>query len=185
MRVSLLALVAALALQPALAQSPQPSEKSVLQLLQVMHTHQNFENAAAQMDAGMSKSMKAAMPMQLNPEQEEILDESRARMVAIVKDALNWSTLEPALVQAYQSTFTQEEVDAMLRFYDTPVGQSVGAKLPTINQQMAQLSQQRLQDVLPKILEAQQELAQRLKAAASGAAPQPAAPGPQAAPAQH
>jgi Spy/CpxP family protein refolding chaperone len=60
MRVCLLALVATLALQPALAQSPQPSEKSVLQLLQMMHTHQIMENAWAQMDGAMRSSMKAA-----------------------------------------------------------------------------------------------------------------------------
>ena len=47
MRLCLLALVAMLALQPALAQSPQPSEKSVLQLLQMMHTHQIMDNAWA------------------------------------------------------------------------------------------------------------------------------------------
>jgi hypothetical protein len=179
MRVSLLALVAMLALQPAFAQAPQPSEKSVLQLLQMMHTHQVFLDAGAQMDATMSKTMKAAMQTQgaraLTPEQEKIVDESQARLVAIIKESLSWSTLEPALVQAYQGTFTQEEVNAMLKFYDTPVGQSVGAKLPAVNQQMTQLTQQRMQDVIPKIVEVQKEMVERLKAAAA-AAPAPAEP---------
>jgi uncharacterized protein len=181
MRVCLLALAATLALPPALAQNPQPSQKSVLQLLQVMHTHQIFENAGAQMDATMGKSMKAAMQMQLNPEQEKIVDESQVRLVAVVKEAFSWSTLEPDLVQAYQSTFTQDEVDAMLRFYDSPVGQSVGAKLPAVNQQMTQLTQQRMQAVIPKIVEMQKAMGERLRAAASAAPAQapPAQPTPQ------
>ena len=175
MRVCLLALVATLVLQPAFAQSTPPSAKSVLQLLQVTHTHQIFENAGAQMDATMGKSMRAAMQMQLNPEQEKIVDESQARLLAVIKDALSWSTLEPALVQAYQSTFTQEEVNAMLKFYDSPLGQSVGAKLPTVNQQMTQLTQQRMQSVIPRIIEMQKDMGERLKAAAS-AAPAQASP---------
>jgi uncharacterized protein len=175
MRVRLLALVATLALQPAFAQSPQPSEKSVLQLLQVMHTHQIFLDAGAQMDATMSKSMKAAMQMQVNPEQEKIVDEYQAKVVAIIKESLSWSTLEPTLVQAYQNTFTQDEVNAMLKFYDSPLGQSVGAKLPTVNQQMTQLTQQRVQDVIPKVVAAQKEMGERLRAASStGAAQAPA-----------
>jgi uncharacterized protein len=169
-RTCLLALAATLALQPAFAESPQPSEKSVLQLLQVMHTHQILENAGTQMDETMGKAMKSAVAqMQLTPEQEKIRDDYQAKMVAIIKEALSWSTVEPLLVQAYQSTFTQEEVNAMLKFYDSPVGQSVGAKLPTVNQQISQLTQQRMQDVIPKIIEAQKDMAERLKAANSGA----------------
>jgi len=165
MKVRLLALAATLALQPAFAESPQPSEKSVLQLLQVMHTHQVMENAGMQMDETMTKSMRTVMAqMQLTPEQEKIRADYQAKIVGIIKEALGWSTVEPLLVQAYQSTFTQEEVNAMLQFYDSPIGQSVGAKLPAVNQQISQLTQQRMQDVIPKIIEAQKEMAQRLKA---------------------
>jgi hypothetical protein len=181
MRVCLLALVATLALQPALAQSPQPSEKSVLQLLQMMHTHQIMENAWAQMDGAMRSSMKAATQGQLNAEQEKIRDESQAKMVAVMKEELDWSIVEPLLVQSYQSTFTQEEVNAMLKFYDSPIGQSVGAKLPTVNQQMSQLTQQRMRDIIPKLVAVQKDMAERLKAAASAAPAQapPAQPAPQ------
>ncbi|HUO18828.1 MAG TPA: DUF2059 domain-containing protein [Steroidobacteraceae bacterium] len=181
MRIRLLALAATLALQPALAASPQPSEKSVLQLLQLMHTHQIMDNTGAQMDDTLQRSMKAATAqMQLSPEQEKIRDQYRAKIVAIVRDALNWSTVEPMLVQAYQSTFTQEEVNAMLRFYDSPVGQSVGAKLPAVNQQMAQLTQQRMQEIIPKIVEVQKDMAEHLRAASSGAAAQTPSPQPSA-----
>jgi uncharacterized protein len=177
MKVSLFAALAMLALQPVLAQGPQPSEKSVLQLLQVMHTHQIMDNASAQMDETMRNSMKQANQGQLNPEQEKIREDSQAKLVAIIKDELNWSTIEPLLVQAYQGTFTQEEVNAMLSFYDSPIGQSVGAKLPTVNQQLTQLMQQRTRELIPKIVEMQKDMAARIKAAASDA-PAQAAPAP-------
>lgn len=177
MKVSLFAALAMLALQPAFAQSPQPSEKSVLQLLQMTHTHQIMDNASAQMDETMRNSMKQASQGQLNPEQEKIREDSQAKLVAVIKDELNWSTIEPLLVQAYQGTFTQEEVNAMLSFYDSPIGQSVGAKLPTVNQQLTQLMQQRTKELIPKIVEIQKDMAARIKAAASEA-PAQAAPAP-------
>jgi hypothetical protein len=101
-------------------------------------------------------------------------------MVAVMKEELDWSIVEPLLVQSYQSTFTQEEVNAMLKFYDSPIGQSVGAKLPTVNQQMSQLTQQRMRDIIPKLVAVQKDMAERLKAAsAAPAQAPPAQPAPQ------
>jgi uncharacterized protein len=173
MRISLVALLATLALQPAFAAGPRPSEQSVLQLFQLMHTRQLLENATAQMDDSMRSSMKAALHGQpLNAEQQKIRDESQTRLMSIMKQALDWSSLEPLMVQAYRDTFTQEEVDAMLKFYTSPVGQSVGAKLPAASQQTMQLMQQRIHDLIPQIVAEQRDAAARIKAAAdSSAAP--------------
>ena len=101
-------------------------------------------------------------------------------MVSIIREALDWSKVEPLLVEAYRNTFTQEEVDAMLKFYTSPVGQSVGAKLPAASQQTMQLMQQRMREIIPQIAAVQKDAAERIKAAAGSpaAAAQPAVPTP-------
>jgi uncharacterized protein len=99
-----------------------------------------------------------------------------------MKQQLDWSTtLEPIMVESYRDTFTQQEVDALLRFYRTPIGKSVAEKLPVASQQSMQLIQQRIREIMPKIQEIARDSAARIKAAAdSGAEPaqssQPAAP---------
>ena len=177
MKIRLVALLALLALQPAFAGDPRPSEKSVLQLFQLQHTHELLENATAQMDDSMRASMKEAAHAQpLNAEQQRIREETQAKVMSIMKEALNWSSLEPLMVEAYRNTFTQEEVDAMLKFYTSPVGQSVGAKLPEASQQMMQLMQQRMHEMIPQIVAVQKDAAARIKAAA-GSSAAPAEPG--------
>ena len=88
-----------------------------------MHTNRAMDSAIAQMDDTMRNSMKEATHGQpLNPEQQKIGDEAQAKMVSTIREALDWSKVEPLLVEAYRNTFTQEEVDAMLKFYTSPVG---------------------------------------------------------------
>jgi uncharacterized protein len=181
MKIQLVTLVATLALQPAFAADLRPSEQSLRQLFQVMHTQQLLENAGTQMDDTMRRSLNEATHGQpLNAEQQRIRDESQSKLVAIMKETLNWSSLEPLMVEAYRNTFTQEEVDAMLKFYESPVGQSVGAKLPTASQQMMQLMQQRIHEMIPRIAAVQKDTVARIKAAADS----PAAAAPPAEPAQ-
>jgi uncharacterized protein len=178
MRATLALLFATLALQPAFAADNRPSEQSIQQLFQLMHTHQAMENATSQMDDNMrSSANEVAHGQLLNPEQQKIRDEAQAKAVSILKEALAWPSVEPLLVEAYRNTFTQEEVDAMLKFYSSPVGQSVGAKLPTASQQMLQLMQQRIHEIIPQIAAVRTDAAARIKAAGGSAAPaQPAVP---------
>jgi uncharacterized protein len=123
MRISLVALVTTLALQPVFAGDQRPSEQSIQQLFQLMHTHQAMESATAHMDDTMRSSMQEVTHGQpLNAERQKIRDESQAKVVSIMKEAFDWSSLEPILVESYRNTFTREEVDAMLKFYESPVG---------------------------------------------------------------
>jgi uncharacterized protein len=179
--VTLLAVSSLLALQPAFAESPKPSEQSVRQLFEAMHTGEALKGAFANMDNMLRGAEKDANGRQLNPEQQKIRDETRAKVVALMKQQLDWSTtLEPIMVESYRNTFTQQEVDAQLKFYGTPVGKSVAAKLPAASQQTMQLMQQRIHEIMPQIQEISRDGAARIKAAAdSGAGPAPPAAPPQ------
>jgi hypothetical protein len=170
---TLLALSSLLALQPAFAESPKPSEQSVRQLLETMHSGEAVKDALAHMDDMMRASMNDVSGRPLNAEQQKIRDEMRAKVVALMKQQLDWSTtLEPIMVESYRDTFTQQEVDALLRFYGTPIGKSVAGKLPTAGQQTMKLMQQRIREMMPQIQEIARDAAVRIKAAAdSGAGP--------------
>jgi hypothetical protein len=169
----LFALSSLLALQPAFAASPKPSEESVRQLLEANHTGEVIKGSFAHMDDMLRGSMKDVDGRPLNAEQQKIRDETRAKVVALMKQQLDWSTtLEPIMVDSYRDTFTQQEVDALLRFYRTPIGKSVAEKLPVASQQTMQLMQQRIREIMPKIQEITRDSAARIKAAAdSGAEP--------------
>jgi hypothetical protein len=103
----------------------------------------------------------------------------RTKAFGMLKDELAWSRLEPQMVEVYRNTFTPDEIDGMFKFYDSPSGKAVVAKLPQATQRMMQLTQERVRALVPRIVELQRQAAQQIKDAAS---PPPAAPAPGAPP---
>jgi len=176
----------ALPVAAALAQDAKPTEESVRRLFEVMHTSQMIDTVMSQMDASLRESLERATGGRpLNAQQQQIHDDMRAKILGMLKEELNWSHLEPQLVEVYRNIFTSGEIDAMLRFYDSPSGRSVVAKLPQATQQMMQLTQERVRTLIPRIVEVQKDAAQRIRDAAGppAASPAPAAPpSPQAPP---
>jgi hypothetical protein len=66
----------------------------------------------------------------------------------------------------------------MLKFYTSPIGQSVGAKLPAVSEQMRKLMQQRMNEILPQIVAVRNDETERIvaagpPAAAAGGPPSP------------
>jgi len=65
-----------------------------------MHTGEAVKNASAHMDDMLRASMQGVNNGRpLNAEQQKIRDETRAKVVALVREQLDWSTLEPLMVQ--------------------------------------------------------------------------------------
>ena len=170
---------AVFAAQAALAQDAKPSEASVRQLFEVMHSSKLLEAYMTQIDSTVRASMQQALAgQQLNPKQKKILEDMGAEIGSLVKAELTWPAIEPLMIEVYRDTFSQHEVDGMLAFYRSEVGQAVIAKLPTAMQQSMTGIQGHAQALTPKIVQLEKDTAARLKAAAD---PQPAAPSPQGA----
>jgi hypothetical protein len=109
--------------------------------------------------------MQQASPGQtLNAEQQSILDDMRSKMVAVMKDELNWDSLEPLFVGIYRKTFTQSEVDGMLKFYKSPAGKALIAKLPVVMQNSMAVTQDHVKDMVPRLQQIGREYAEKLQA---------------------
>ena len=174
---------AVFAAQAALAQDAKPSEASVRQLFEVMHSSKLLEAYMTQIDSTVRASMQQALAgQQLNPKQKKILDDMGRQIDSLVKAELNWPAIEPLMIDVYRNTFSQHEVDGMLAFYRSEAGQAVIAKLPTATQQSMTGIQGHAQALTPKIVQLEKDTAARLKAAADrpqGAQPpQPTPPQP-------
>ena len=168
---------AVFACQAAYAQDARPSEASVRQLFEVMHSSKLLDAYMTQIDSTVRASMQQALAgQQLNPKQKQILDDMGGQIGSLVKAELNWPAIEPLMIDVYRNTFSQHEVDGMLAFYRSEAGQAVIAKLPTVMQQTMQAMQVRINELMPKLQQLQQDTVAQLKAAAD---PQPAAQSPQ------
>ena len=151
-----------------------------------MHTSRVIDSALGTMDSTMRSALDQAMAGQkLNAEQQKIRDDMQAKLIAMMKQELNWSSLEPVMLEAYRGSYSQKDVDALIKFYASPAGQSVADKMPAVNQETSQLMQQRMRALMPRIVELEKDTARRMKEAAAAPSSSAADKEPAPAPAQH
>jgi hypothetical protein len=150
---------------PAFAADTVPTDASIQRLLAVTESRKLIDNAVAMANAAMDRSIKDAVAgTALDAKSQRVIEDTRDKVAALMKEMLAWKDLEPLIVDSYKRSLTQEEVNGLVAFYETPVGKSVVGKLPLIQQRTVQLMQDRMQALLPKMMQIQQEAVDKLKA---------------------
>ena len=144
--------------------SSPPSEASIKQLLEVAQARKLVDSVMAQMDNLMQQAVvQAVHGRPIPPKVQKEIDQSRAEMLAMMKEVLDWNKLEPMYTRVYQKTFTQQEVDGMLAFYKTPAGQAVLGKMPAVMQNTMDEMQQLMGPVMQKIQKMQEDVVAQMK----------------------
>ena len=183
MKLVMTLVLAVCASQAAYAQDAKPAEASIRQLFEVMHSSGLLDAYLTQIDGTVRASMQQALAgQQLNTKQKKILEDMGREIGSLVKAELNWSAIEPVMIEVYRNTFSQHEVDGMLTFYRSEVGQAVIAKLPTAMQKSMTSIQGHVKTLTPKIAQLEKDTAAQLKAAADPQSAAPSAQGAQAPP---
>lgn len=80
-----------------------------------------------------------------------VLERYQAKANALLDQAIGWERLQPSLVALYRQAFSDAELQAMVDFYESPVGRKMLRKLPDLNRRSAQLTQSRLENVAPEV----------------------------------
>ena len=135
-----IAAAAALALGAAgQAVAAQPSEKQVRELFEVMHMDRMF----GQMNTQMVTVMGQAVPCVPASYWQGFIDGDGARAVV------------DRMVPVFQRHFSAEEIDGLLKFYRSPLGQKVIAEMPATMAEGMQIGrqwgQQRAQEMLGQL----------------------------------
>jgi hypothetical protein len=92
------------------------------------------------------------------------IDRRQAEVAGFMKELLDWNKLEPMYVRIYQKTFSQQEVDGMIAFYNTPAGQAVVTKMPAVMQNTMDEMLQMMTPVMQKMQRMQQDVVAEMKA---------------------
>ncbi len=69
-----------------------------------------------------------------------------------VFDAMTWDKMRPMCVSIYAETFTPEELQGLIAFYKTPVGQKWIEKHPPLQTEIMFKSQAMIRDLMPSLM---------------------------------
>jgi hypothetical protein len=140
------------------------SDASIRELLDVTNAQQMIEGLKGQMAATMNSAMQNATKGQtITPARQEILDRMRAKMSAVVTDTLNWDQLLPIYMRTFRATFTQDEIDGVIKFYKSPAGRAYVKKMPLAMQNVMKEMPEYIKSLQERMAAIQKEAIQELK----------------------
>lgn len=159
------------------AWSAPPTSASIEALLAATKSEALIAKTSADLERNMQAAVQATLQgRQPTPREQQAIDQMTRESAALLRKELGWTTMRPIMVQIYQSTFTQEEVDGQIAFYRTPVGASVVDKMPAVMQATMVATQQSLARLMPQLQAIVKKTIAETKApSAADAAPAPAA----------
>jgi hypothetical protein len=166
------------------AHAAAPSSESIEKLLVVTGSEKMVAAVQGQMEQAMKAGMAQAFKNQkLDADAQQTAEALGKRITTDLQEELSWDKLKPIYLQVYSESFTQEEIDGLIAFYDSPAGKAYVAKMPVVMQKTMVLMQQRIGPMMQKMQQSIQETAQEVRAAkqkkdaaAAGQAPAPDAP---------
>jgi hypothetical protein len=108
-----------------------PTAESVRELLAIVGFRAVLGELAERQKAYIRVQLEqyAAQEM-LNSEQRALIDEYKLKALLASDDEARWPPLEVFIVSAYQDSYSQQDVDALIAFYRSDPGRAVLAKLP-------------------------------------------------------
>ena len=109
---------------------------------------QIYAQLAGQIDrATKSLAQQAGIPV---PEQPSAVADLQSRMTAEMHEYMSWDKLKPAMIEAYRNTYSEEELDGLLAFFKSPVGQAYIAKSPQIATRSREAAEARVKTLADK-----------------------------------
>lgn len=129
-----------------------PTDASVVKLMQVMHVDEQIEtiinSQQAMADILEQQGDKASVDdKKLNKRQREMAQSMQGileQYTKILAGGIKSTVTKEEMVEAYKAAakahYTQQEVTALIDFYDTPMGQSILEKSPKVTSQFLKAS---------------------------------------------
>lgn len=130
-------------------------EKLLLLMNQDQFVRQVFEHVKEQQRQQLQQ-------MNGSEEQTAVITTYFNKIYDVIQTEMSWDKIKDDYIDLYLSVYSQEEIEALISFYEAPLGRKVIEKMPELMEQSMLISQKYMMKMLPKIQEIQQEMSREL-----------------------
>jgi len=138
--------------------------ESVEELLLLMKVDENLAYTFAQLRPILLEQFQAMMDGDVTPEQVQIMEKYMGEMLDMMEEEMSWEKIKDDFIHVYMSVYTEEEIQELIKFYQTPVGQKTIEQTPILMEQSMEISQKYLFATLPKLQSIAEKMEAELKA---------------------
>ncbi|MCB5187575.1 DUF2059 domain-containing protein [Methylobacillus caricis] len=148
------------------ANAATPSDELILKFMGVSNVRATLDGMRANADNALKNNMLQSLGYpQLNEKQKKIAEEAGDKAVKIQQENLSYEAIVKLILPLYRRTFTQEELEAAIRFYSSPEGKSINQKMPLLANDSMKLTGEVNQRVIPQYQKIALEAAELIKQA--------------------
>jgi uncharacterized protein len=156
--------------------TPPPSRASIERLLTLTDTERTLTTMHQQIDEAMRLSVEQSLQGHpVTPDERKTLEAMLDRLGTLYRDELSWEKMKAMSQQVYAESFTQDEIDGLITFYESPTGRTFVAKMPVVMQKSMAMMQERIGPLMHRIQAAIGETMQEIAAAKEEKEPDPEA----------
>lgn len=138
--------------------------ESVEELLLLMKVDENLAYTFAQLRPILLEQFQAMMDGDVTSEQVQIMEKYMGEMLDMMEEEMSWEKIKDDFIHVYMSVYTEEEIQELIKFYQTPVGQKTIEQTPVLMEQSMEISQKYLFATLPKLQSIAEKMEAELKA---------------------
>ncbi|SDT98503.1 hypothetical protein SAMN05216296_1072 [Pseudomonas pohangensis] len=91
-----------------------------------------------------------------------VLERYQAKADATLDKAVGWDKLEPEMVKLYTKGFSEAELNELITFYKSPLGQKVLKQMPALFAESMKMTQAKLEPVVPQINQLLEQMTKEL-----------------------
>lgn len=137
-----------------------PSSTSIEQLINITDSKQQYEQELQYSEQSYNDMMQQLIDSQKNylaKKDQEKFKTLQKEMLALMMKESQWEHIKPTMIQIFQEVYTQEEVNSMIEYYKTPIGQSILKKMPLVTEKNNAFLQQQMEKFMPQFIEQLQQ----------------------------
>ncbi len=93
----------------------------------------------------------------ITEDREKNLQAMQKIAIDLLFEGLSWDSLKQEYITLYAETFTEEELEGIIEFSKSPLGEKMAEKSPILMQKSMEIGRQHAQNVMPLVQQAIQE----------------------------
>lgn len=104
-----------------------------------------------------------AQQLQISEERQPKFEDYMAKLSELLRNDMGFEQIKEPIVEVYTKHFSEEDIQGLIEFYGTDLGQKTVKKMPMVMSDSMLVAQRLMQDVMPKVQALAEEMQAELK----------------------
>ena len=114
------------------------------ELIGILHSERMITQLSTNLMKQVTDAAEQVTGANPTAESKTRLQDFEKKVSGMFDQQLSWNVMGPQIINIYATTFTEDELTAIVGFYKSPAGAAFLAKTPEVNTQLNQLAQPKL-----------------------------------------